>query len=81
MAVMALFMTKSSKAAEGDQENGLAGNAPCLDSYVGVWENTSLGYDPHAVHGILAKDGGNIAVGMSNESESSSSKDGFIIKT
>lgn len=59
----------------------MGGKAPCLDSYVGVWETADVGFDPHAVHGIEAKDGGIISVGMALEKEGSTSLDGFVIKT
>ena len=80
MGVIALLLSES-KAAVEDHDNGHGGNAPCLESYTGIWENADLGYDPHAVHGIQANDGGFIAVGMSNESETDTSKNGFILKT
>ena len=51
MAVIALLLNLS-QAAITDHANGLAGNAPCVDKYVTVWENKDVGYDPHAVHGI-----------------------------
>ena len=57
-----------------DYENGLGGNAPCVESYVGVWESEYVGYDPHVVHGVQAQDGGTDAVGMSGTTESVTTK-------
>ena len=47
IAILALLLNLS-KAEITDYANGLGGNAPCVESYVGVWESTSVGYDPHA---------------------------------
>ena len=40
-----------------------------------------MGWDPHAVHGIQAADGGYVAVGMALEAEESEMHDSFIVKT
>lgn len=69
MAVLALLLNQS-EASVPDYENGLGGNAPCVESYVGIWENESVGYDPHATHGLQAQDGGTVAVGMGGTTES-----------
>ena len=37
-----------------DGPNGLAGEAPCLENYIGVYDWDVLGNDPHAVHGMQA---------------------------
>ena len=64
MAVMALLLNLS-KAAVTDYANGLGGNAPCVESFVGVWESADVGYDPHATQGIQANDGSFAAVAPS----------------
>jgi hypothetical protein len=78
--MLALFLGKSK--AVTDHSNGLGGEAPCLQSYSGVWESEEVGWDPHAVHGIQAADGGYVAVGMAlEEEEGSESHDSFVVKT
>ena len=64
-----------------DGPDGIAGPAPCVESYLGVWASDATGLDPHPVHGLHAKDGGFVAVGFSVEKETSPEKDGFLVKT
>ena len=70
-----------------DHPDGLGGNAPCLESYLGVFEGNGawndVGGDPHAVHGILANDKSIVAVGngAENADNSGEGKRGFIIRT
>jgi hypothetical protein len=78
-SIFALFLDKSK--AITDHSNGLGGEAPCLQSYMGVWGNEELGFDLHAVHGIQAADGGYVAVGNSLESEESDGLYAFVVKT
>ena len=78
-ASMAVFLSETLAFTVG--ENGLGGNAPCLENYSLVAANPTIGDDPHAVHGIQAADGGFVAVGVSLEEESGGAKDGFVIKT
>ena len=80
MAVMALFLNQS-KAAITDDKNGLGGGAPCVESFVGMWESKDYGYDPHAVHGIQANDGGFVTAGMSLVTETGKELQGFVAKT
>lgn len=67
-AVMALLLNLS-KAAVTDYANGLGGNAPCVESFVGVWESADVGYDPHATQGIQANDGSFVAAGGGMQTE------------
>ena len=46
-----------------DHDNGIGGNAPCLESYIGVWENEIVGYDPHVDMAIPLADGGIVGTG------------------
>ena len=79
-SVIALLLG-TAKAVE-DGSNGLAGEAPCLQDYQVVFDWDVLGFDPHAVHGMLAADGGHVAVGKSLQSDGDeSSSYSFIIKT
>jgi len=64
-----------------DGADGIAGPAPCVESYLGVWASDATGLDPHPVHGLQAQDGGFVAVGFSVEKETSPEKDGFLVKT
>ena len=77
--VLTLFLGKSK--AITDHSNGLGGEAPCLQSYMGVWGSEQLGFDAHAVHGVQAADGGYVAVGNSLESEDAEHLDAFVVKT
>ena len=77
--MLALFLGRS-KAQIEDGANGLAGEAPCLESFQIVTDWDALGFDPHAVHGALASDGGYVAVGSGMEGEDAP-HDSFIIKT
>jgi hypothetical protein len=47
-----------------DSDSGLGGNAPCIENYIGIWASEDIGYDPHAVHGLEANDGGFVGVGL-----------------
>ena len=65
-----------------DHSDGLGGDAPCVESYLGVFNGTNYrkdGVDEYAnveglVHGILADDNSVVAVGHGNGL-------GFIIRT
>lgn len=46
-----------------------------------MWESTSYGYDPHAVHGIQANDGSYVTAGMGLVTETGTEKQGFVVKT
>lgn len=66
-----------------DHDNGNGGNAPCLETYALIAMNDDIGWDAHAVHGLLANDGGVVAVGNglhTNENPEDGSK-GFVVKT
>ena len=78
----------SASAQITDHPDGLGGNAPCLQSYLGVFEANGswndVGGDPHAVHGILANDKSIVAVGNGFENADPSAgegKRGFIVRT
>ena len=77
--MLALFLGESK--AITDHPNGLGGEAPCLQSYQGIWGDNGAGFDAHAVHGVQAADGGYYAVGNSMESEESEDIGAFVVKT
>lgn len=64
--------------------NGLGGPAPCLENYILVAESSTVGGDPHLVHGIWANDGAYIGVGSSDQAgtgfDNGSGKDGIVFK-
>jgi hypothetical protein len=66
-----------------DHDNGTGGNAPCLESYIGVWENEIVGYDPHVDMAIPVADGGIVGTGQSHNTPEDKDNDykGFVIKT
>ena len=80
-SVLALFLGRTQAIEDGT--NGLAGEAPCLESFQVVFDWDALGFDPHAVHGTVASDGGYVAVGSGLEGEEGNlgPADSFIVKT
>ena len=57
----------NSASAVTDHPDGLGGDAPCLESYLGMFNWNDVGGDPHAVHGLLANDKSYVAVGAGYE--------------
>ena len=62
-----------------DHDNGMGGNAPCMDTYIAAWGDNNIGMDPHAVHGMVANDGGFVAVGEGIFNDAFNK--GFVIKS
>ena len=81
-AVVSLLLNSAS--AVTDHADGLGGDAPCIESFLGVFEDQwgSVGGDPHAVHGIFANDKSIVSVGGGFEnSDNTGGRMGFIIRT
>jgi len=66
-----------------DHDNGIGGNAPCIESYLGVWENEIVGYDPHIDMAIPVGNGSIVGTGQSHRYPELKDDDckGFVIKT
>lgn len=64
-----------------NNDDGSGGNAPCLKNFIGGFDYSTLGDDPHAVMGLEANDGGYVAIGSGLYSEGSKPSQGFIMKT
>ena len=78
LAVALLLSSSSAQVIDGPR--GLAGPAPCIESYTGVWSSANTVDDFHAVHGLQTKKDKALVTVGNGKNFTPNGKDGVVVK-